>query len=102
MAGSVGSAERDPVNPSMSRRHRCTKHSPQPGIVTTFESVGGVFVFKQPPSRHAGELPSSEAIGLAVGRDGRQQVEEVEYDARTSSVFDAEGNEGLERVASVV
>ena len=59
-------------------------------------------MFKQPPSRHAGELPSSEAIGLAVGRDGRQQVEEVEYDARTSSVFDAEGNEGLERVASVV
>lgn len=73
-----------------------------PGVVATFEAATRVPLLKRPPCSHPGELATTQTIGLAVGGNGGEEVEEVEDDAGAGAILDTEGDEGLERVAGEV
>lgn len=75
---------------------------PEPSIVSSFKSLGGVLLFKRPPSGHSGELAASKTIEFAVGSNCCQETEEIKDDSLPSTIFDTDGNKRLERVSGII
>lgn len=70
--------------------------SPQPGVVTTIETIAGVLLLKGPPRCHSRQLAATKSIEFAMGSDGGQEVEEVKDDSLSRTILDANGDECLE------
>jgi hypothetical protein len=56
-------------------------------------------VLKRPPARQARQLPPSQAIGFAMGRNGSHHIEKVEDDLRPGVRRDADGDKGGKGIA---
>ena len=70
-----------------------------PVLIGGLEAIACIDMLKRPPSSVSGKLAASQTIGLSMGRNGSQKVEEVENNIGTCIGIAADRNESRESVA---
>lgn len=70
-----------------------------PGTVASIEAIAGILLLKGPPSGHARELDSTEAVCLAMGGNGGDQLKEAENNTLSGVALDTNGDKRFEGVS---